>query len=84
VGLGQFGKLIKQLAGMVPGGVDESMLPEIPVSTEPVAFAVALDRGEFESALVLPATALTLVYDQAVRGLSQAVPPAVGGEAAKP
>jgi hypothetical protein len=84
VGLGQFGKLIKQLAGMVPGGVDESMLPEIPVSTEPVAFALSLDRGEFESALVLPATALTLVYDQAVRGLSQAVPPAVGGEAAKP
>jgi hypothetical protein len=49
-----------------------------------VAFALSLDRGEFESALVLPATALTLVYDQAVRGLSQAVPTAVGSEAAKP
>lgn len=84
VGLGQFGKLIKQLAGMVPGGVDEGMLPEIPVSTEPVAFAVSIDRGEFESALVLPATALALGYDQVVRGISQAAPPALGGEAAKP
>jgi hypothetical protein len=84
IGLGQFGKLIRQLAGMVPGGIDESVLPEIPVSTEPVAFALAIDRGEFESALVLPAGALALVYDQAVRGLAQAVPPAVGGEAARP
>ena len=84
VGLGQFGKLIKQVAGMVPGGADAGTLPEIPESTEPVAFAFAIDRGEFESALVLPATALALGYDQVVRGLSQAAPPTLGGEAAKP
>lgn len=84
LGLGQFGKLIKQLAGMVPGGVEPGALPEIPLSTEPVAFAFAIDRGEFESALVLPATALALGYDQAVRGLSRAAPAATGGEAARP
>jgi hypothetical protein len=85
IGLGQFGKLIKQVAGMVPGGgVDAAALPDIPVSTEPVAFAFAIDRGEFESALVLPATALALAYDQIVRSLSEAAPPALGGEAANP
>jgi hypothetical protein len=70
---------------MVPGGgVDAAALPDIPVSTEPVAFAFAIDRGEFESALVLPATALALAYDQIVRSLSEAAPPALGGEAANP
>ena len=84
VGLGQFGKLVKQLADLVPGGVDPTVLPEIPVSTEPVAFAVSIEAGEFESALVLPASALALGYDQAVRGLSRAAPPALGGDGAKP
>jgi len=80
IGLGQFGKLIRQVAGMVPGGIDEAMLPEIPVTTEPVAFAFALDGGRFESATVLPASVLSLVWDQAMRQLPRALP-AAGGAA---
>lgn len=66
VGVGQFGKLLQQLAAMVPGG-DGVRLPEIPTSVEPIAFAFDVREGSTESALVLPTGVLALFYDEVRR-----------------
>lgn len=63
VGVGQFGKLLQQLASIVPGG-EGVELPRIPTSVEPIAFALDLRDGAAESALVVPTGVLGLVYDQ--------------------
>jgi hypothetical protein len=66
VGVGHFGKLLQQLASIVPGG-EGIPLPQIPTSVEPIAFALDLRDGAAESALVVPTGVLALVYDQ-IRG----------------
>jgi hypothetical protein len=63
LGVGQLGKLMQQVAGMVPGG-DSDAMPKIPTTVEPVAFAAEIDQASFETALVMPATVLALFYDQ--------------------
>ncbi|MBL9150746.1 MAG: hypothetical protein JNM94_18820 [Phycisphaerae bacterium] len=63
LGVGQLGKLIQQVAGMVPGGNAESM-PKIPTTAEPIAFAAEVDKASFETACVVPSTVLALFYDQ--------------------
>lgn len=64
LGVGQLGKLMQQVAGVVPGG-GQAPLPEIPTSTEPIAFAMEIERGTIETATVLPSTVLAIFYDQA-------------------
>ncbi len=63
IGIGQFGKLLKQVARMVPGG-GEAALPDIPANIEPVAFGLTVRPGSVETSLVLPAGVLGLGYDQ--------------------
>jgi hypothetical protein len=65
VGVGQFGKLLQQLAGMVPGG-EGIRLPEIATSIEPIALAAEIDGGSVETALVLPSGVLALFIDAAM------------------
>jgi hypothetical protein len=62
VGVGQFGRLLKQLARMVPGGA-EAFLPEIATNIEPIGFGLEIGPGTFESAVVLPSGVLGLGYD---------------------
>lgn len=68
IGIGQFGKLLKQVARMVPGG-GEAMLPEIPANIEPIAFGLTVRPGSVETSLVLPAGVLGLGYDQILEGV---------------
>ena len=81
VGVGQFGKLLKQVARMVPGG-GEAMLPEIPTNIEPVAFGLAVRPGSVETALVLPAGVLGLGYDQILDGVMRSAGVAAPGSSA--
>lgn len=62
IGAGQFGRLLRQLAGIVPGGIPN--LPEIPESIEPIGMALAVAPGRVETSLVLPAGVLGLGFDQ--------------------
>ena len=81
VGVGQFGKLLKQVARMVPGG-GEAMLPEIPTNIEPVALGLAVRPGSVETALVLPAGVLGLGYDQILDGVMRSAGVAAPGSSA--
>ncbi|MGA1393822.1 MAG: hypothetical protein ACO38W_11775, partial [Phycisphaerales bacterium] len=67
LGVGQFGKLLKQVARMVPGG-GEAALPDIPANIEPVAFGLTVRPGSVETSLVLPAGVIGLGYDQILEG----------------
>lgn len=58
VGLGQFGKLIKQVMTLVPGGAQAPVI-DIPTSIEPLAFAIEVDKGTVETAAVVPSGALS-------------------------
>lgn len=87
VGIGQFGRLLKQLAGMIPGG-DGGLVPEIPTNLEPIGFGLSLSPGRLETALVIPAGVLGLGYDRIVEralrggpGVPLATPPAGGEDA---
>jgi hypothetical protein len=62
VGVGQFGRLLKQLARMVPGGA-EAFLPELATNIEPIGFGLEIGPGTFESAVVVPSGVLGLGYD---------------------
>lgn len=82
VGVGQFGRLLRQLAGIVPGGIEN--LPEIPTSIEPIGLGLAMAPQRVESTLVLPAGVLGLAFDQIVeaireRGAAAFAPAAAGG-----
>jgi len=69
IGVGQFGKLLQQIASMVGGvggvGGDQPSLPQIPASVEPIAFALEIDKGTVESALVIPSGVLGVFFDAA-------------------
>lgn len=67
IGVGQFGRLLRQLAGIVPGGIPN--LPEIPQSIEPIGVALAVAPGRVETSLVLPAGVLGLGFDQILDAL---------------
>ncbi len=82
IGVGQFGRLLRQLAGIVPGGIEN--LPEIPTSIEPIGLGLAVAPHRVESAAVLPAGVLGLAFDRIVeaireRGAAALPPPAAGG-----
>jgi hypothetical protein len=68
LGVGQFGKLLQQIASLVPGG-EGIQLPQIPTSVEPVAGALEVDRGTVETAIVIPSGVLALGFDQIRRQL---------------
>lgn len=77
VGVGQFGRLLKQLAGMIPGG-DGGLVPEIPTNLEPIGFGLAVSPGRVETALVIPAGVLGLGYDRIVEQALRGGPTAAG------
>jgi hypothetical protein len=81
VGVGQFGKLFKQVMTMIPGG-DQMRAPEIPVSTEPIAFALELDKGTIETATVLPSGVLGLMWSAGVQ-TQMGSRPQSGGDASQ-
>lgn len=70
LGVGQFGKLIKQISRMIPGGGD-APLPEIRENIEPVAFGVSIGPTVVESAVVIPAGVLGLGFDQVMEAAMQ-------------
>jgi hypothetical protein len=63
VGVGELGALLRQLVTMVPFEVGE--IPMIDEGTEPVGFSVEVDDHAIEGALVIPASVLAVLYDQA-------------------
>jgi hypothetical protein len=67
VGVGQFGRLLRQLAGLVPGGLPN--LPEIATNIEPIGVGLAIGEHRVETTLVLPAGVVGLGYDQVLDGL---------------
>ncbi len=73
VGVGQFGKLFQQVLTLVPGG-DTMRVPQIPTSVEPVAFALEIDKGTVETALVIPSGVLAVGFDEIKRQIMGAVP----------
>ncbi len=83
IGVGQFGKMLQQLAAMVPGG-DQATLPQIPTSVEPVAFAMEIDQGTVETALVMPSGVLGLFFDAAKRQVRGAIGPKAEAPATAP
>ena len=62
-GVDEIGGLLGQLVTLVPFEIGE--IPAIDESTEPIGFAVEVDDHAIEGALVLPASALAVMYDQA-------------------
>jgi hypothetical protein len=81
LGIGQFGKLLQQIASLIPGG-EGIQLPQIPTSVEPVAAALEVDRGTVETAIVIPSGVLALGFDQIRRQLLGTGPaPAAGSNA---
>ncbi|MBL9120700.1 MAG: hypothetical protein JNL80_12395 [Phycisphaerae bacterium] len=76
IGVGQFGKLFKQVLTLVPGG-DQMQAPDIPTSVEPVAFALEVDSGAIESATVIPSGVLGVAFD----GVKSQV---MGGQRSRP
>jgi hypothetical protein len=77
IGVGQFGKLFQQLLTLVPGGDQmQAQVPQIPTSVEPIAFALEVDKGTVEGALVIPSGVLAIGFDQIKRQLTGAAAPA--------
>ncbi|MCA9284206.1 MAG: hypothetical protein KDA22_03255 [Phycisphaerales bacterium] len=70
IGVGQLGRLLKQVAQLVPGGAD-AMLPEIDVATEPIGYALEVSDGSIEAASVMPASVVGLFIDAARRRIMQ-------------
>lgn len=83
IGVGQWGKLLSQVAGMVPGGGAQAF--EIDPGVDPVGFAMEIDENAGESALLIPASVLAVMYDQAIRQANaQAAPPPAEPAEAQP
>jgi hypothetical protein len=79
VSVGQLGKLMKQVAGMVPGAADS--VPDIDPGVEPIGFALEADAAAIETSLLIPAGVLTLFFDQAK---AQFMPPPAPQPASAP
>lgn len=79
IGVGQLGRLLKQLSGLVPGGA--TGVPEIDPATEPIGVSIAVGDGSMRSAGVVPASVVGLVIDQARRSVMAA--PAESGVGAR-
>ena len=77
LGVAQLGKLMQQLATMVPGG-NAIPIPQIPANVEPIAFALEVDQGGVETAMVIPTGILTIFYDQVRRQMTESAPLAPG------
>jgi hypothetical protein len=76
IGIGSFGKLLKQLSRAMPISVfDPAELPEIPEGLPPIAIDITTGAASVESATVIPTGVLALVYDQAVKWMTSQVAP---------
>ncbi|MDZ4755928.1 MAG: hypothetical protein SGJ11_15705, partial [Phycisphaerae bacterium] len=68
-GGGRSGRPLREMAARVGGvggvGGDQPSLPQIPASVEPIAFALEIDKGTVESALVIPSGVLGVFFDAA-------------------
>lgn len=73
LGVAQLGKLVQQLATMVPGG-EGIPIPQIPATVEPIAFALEVNQGTAETATVIPTGVLTIFYDQFKRQMTERGP----------
>ena len=71
IGVGSFGKLLKQLSRAMPVNVfDPADLPEIPEGLPPIAIDMSTGTATFETATVVPTGVVALVYDQAVKWMT--------------
>ena len=74
IGVGSFGKLLKQLSRAMPVTIfDPADLPEIPEGLPPIAIDISTGTASVESATVIPTGVLALVYDQAVKWMSSQI-----------
>ena len=71
IGVGSFGKLLKQLSRAMPiSTFDPADLPEIPEGLPPIAIDMKTDTASVESATVIPTGVIALVYDQVVKWMT--------------
>jgi hypothetical protein len=74
VGIGSFGKLLKQLSRAMPISVfDAADLPVFPEGLPPIAIDITTGSASVESATVVPTGVLALVYDQAVKWMTSQI-----------
>ena len=76
IGVGSFGKLLKQLSRAMPVNVfDPADLPVIPEGLPPIAIDMSTGTATFETATVVPTGVVALVYDQAVKWVTSQMSP---------
>ncbi len=79
VGVGSFGKLLKQLSRAMPISVfDPADLPDFPEGLPPIAIDFTTGTASVESATVVPTGVVALIYDQAVKWMTSQMAPGSG------